>query len=113
MSKQFRIYYHDGTTYDGDPFQAPAWGVLVIVEPNRDSGRQIVQNGDYYCWSDNHWYPMDYIGMVDYLARPGPRKVIFGRLVSYDDFYSAYIRADNDPDFPKRTNDGRLGSKIR
>jgi len=108
----FRIYYHDQPPYDGDPFYAPIWGVLVIVENDPDSGRRLVQNGDYYVW-EGRWWPVDFAGLLDYLARPGPRRVLIGRLVGDDDFRKTYIAADNDPDFRPRTNSGRLGSKVR
>ena len=28
----FRVYYDGGNTYDGDPFETPALGVLAIVQ---------------------------------------------------------------------------------
>lgn len=110
---KFRIYYADQSPYDGDPFHAPIWGVLAIVEPDKNSGRHIVHNGDYYGWDGAHWWPLDYPGMLDYLAQPGPRRVLVGRLVDDDTWTRVYNQADNDPDFPKRTNGGRRGSKVK
>jgi hypothetical protein len=99
----FRIYYDAGITYDGNPFNAPAWGVLLICERDAEHGRRIVAYGDYYCWKDGQWYNMDKTGMLDYLAQPGERKVIFGRFVDNQTWKEAYHRADTDPDFPQRT----------
>ena len=99
----YRIYYADETTYDGDPFNAPAFGVLLILEPDKESGRRFVSNGDFYIWTGERWFDVDYFGLIDYLAQPGHKKVIFGRLVSNEDWHKIYFLADNDPDFPRRT----------
>jgi hypothetical protein len=102
---QFRVYYEDGTTYAGDPFNAPAWGVLCIVEPDADCGRHIVQGGKFYVWRDDYgrWYEADDVGLYDYLARPGARRVLFGSYVSNEIFNAVYQRAYNDPDFLPKT----------
>jgi len=102
----FRVYYDGGATYDGDVWLAPAWGVLCIVEADPDHGRRIVSNGDYYVWQDGRWWDVDYVGLVDYLARPGARKVLIGRLVSNEEYGRAYNAANNDPEFPARTGYG-------
>jgi len=111
----FRVYYHDQAPYDGQAWLAPAFGVLAIVERDAEHGRRIVSNGDYYVWDDaeQRWYPMDYIGLVDYLARPGAKRVLFGRLVSDEDYREVWMQANADPDFPPRTAFGRIGSKVR
>lgn len=107
----FRVYYDDGSTFDGDPFDAPFWGVLVIVEADAEHGRRIVSNGDYYVW-ENRWRAKDFIGMIDYLQQPGPRKVICGRMVDNERFFEAYKRAEADPDFPTRTAYGAFEQRI-
>ena len=98
----FRIYYADGSTFDGEPFDAPFFGVLCIVEKDADHGRRIVTQGDYYVW-ESRWRNVDFIGLVDYLAQPGNRKVICGRLVDNDTWNATIKRANEDPDFPERT----------
>jgi hypothetical protein len=106
----FRIYYDGGNTYDGDPFCAPAFGILVIVEKDEEHGRRLVTAKDYYCWDENNnrWWCFDYIGMIDYLAQPGRKRVLFGRTVKNSIWYSAMKRANYDPDFPPRTAWGAL-----
>ena len=99
----FRIYYDGGATYDGEPFAAPAFGVLVIAETDAEHGRRLIQNADYYCWREGRWWEMDFVGLVDYLAQPGPRKVLFGRLVSNEVHQAAFDRAYNDVDLPAKT----------
>jgi hypothetical protein len=99
----FRIYYADGSTFDGDPFEAPGLGVLLIVERDIEHGRRIVSGGDYFVWRDSRWFSADQIGMLDYLLQPGPRKVIVGRMVDNETYRNVYIAADSDPEFPTRT----------
>src|SRR3990172_5918358 len=99
----FRVYYDGGATYDGDPFWTPVFGVLVIVEQDPDHGRRLVSAKDYYVWEHKRWWAVDFVGMVDYLARPGPRRVLFGRTVPNDVWYAAMRRANEDPDFPAPT----------
>ena len=114
-SVPFRIYYHDRQPYDGLAWLAPAFGVLVIVERDTEHGRRLVHNGDFYAWDalQQRWWPLDFSGLLDYLACPGPRKVLFGRLVSNTDFAKTYRKAEADPHFPLRTAHGRLHSKVR
>jgi hypothetical protein len=99
----FRIYYDGGETYDGDPWLAPALGVLVIVERDPDHGRRLIARKDFYTWRGERWWAVDHIGFYDYLIAPGPRKVIFGRMIKNEEWYDAMRRADDDPDFPTRT----------
>lgn len=103
---EFRIYYADGSTFAGKAWDAPAFGVLVIVERDSEHGRRLVTTGDYYVWRDERWWACDFVGLIDYLAQPGPRKVLIGRMVSNDAFRSAYMAADSDTDFPQRTGYG-------
>ena len=99
----FRIYYDGGVTYDGDPYDAPAFGVLVIVEKHPDCGRILHTTKDYFIWLGKGWMSVDFIGMLDYLAQPGHKKVIFGRMVADDVWNETMKRAYEDPDFPIKT----------
>lgn len=101
----FRIYYDDSAVYAGDPYKAPALGVLVIVEKDPDSGRRLVSAKDYYVWDEkeSRWWSVDYIGMIDYLIQPGKKRVLFGRTVESKKWYEVMRIANEDPDFPIRT----------
>lgn len=99
----FRIYYDGGSTYDGAPENAPAFGVLVIVQVDKEHGRELVQGKDYFVWKDNKWYTVDFVGMVDYLQTPGWKRVLFGRMVNQDEWYKVCRKANEDPDLPPRT----------
>jgi hypothetical protein len=108
----FRIYYADHESYSEDPFNAPGLGALLIVETDSDHGRRIVSGGDYFVWDQVRWWPVDFIGLVDYLLQPGPRKVLVGRMVSNELYREVYMRADTDPDFPIRTAYGVFENKL-
>lgn len=100
---QFKVYYDNGATYTGDPFLAPALRVLVIVEENQEHGRKLVSGGDYYVWEKEHWYAVDYPGMIQYLVSPGPRRVLLGIMVEGNLWNATMKEARNDPDFPSQT----------
>ena len=78
------IHYDDGSTFDGDPFDAPRTGVVAITRPDAWVGWVIVHGGDYYCHEPERdgWYCTDMIGMADYLTRCRNPLVLFGRMVS-------------------------------
>lgn len=84
MPSAFRIRYSDGSTWDGDPEDAPGWGVVAIT-----------QYGD-------GWWGHDLAGLLDCLAQPGPNVVVHGRSVSRDEWRRFLKLADRDPDFPPR-----------
>ena len=106
---RFRIYYADNSTFNADPFDAPFFGVLFVVETDAEHGRRLVSNGDYYVW-DGRWWARDFIGMIDYLQQPGPKKVICGRMVANDEWNRIRAIAEKDADFPARTGYGTYES---
>lgn len=103
MGIAWKIYYDDGTTYTGDPFLAPALGVLIVVHPDPEHGRYFRFNHDYYWFENNRWEGGDLFGLYDYLMRPGCKKVIFGRIVTNERFGEVYNQAMLDMDFAPKT----------
>lgn len=99
----FRIYYDGGSTFDGDPYNAPGWGAVTIVERDADHGRRLVDGKDFFIWRDGRWWAVDQWGLMDYLADPGPRKILIGRYVPNGRWTLLRQRAEADPDFPART----------
>lgn len=103
----WKVYYEDGTTFSGDASVAPVMGVLVIIEKDPLHGRRIITNADYYVWDDRgegmHWWEADFVGLVDYLIKPGMKRVLIGRLTSNSVFQEVYDKAYNDPDFETKT----------
>lgn len=99
---KFKIFYDGQEPYTGDPQTAPVLGVLCIIEIDKDHGRRLVTNGDYYVLRER-WYAVDFVGLVDYLVQPGWKKVLIGRLIDREEYYKAIHQAETDPDFPIRT----------
>ena len=103
----FRVYYDDGSTYEGDPYQAPRLGVIAIVQHTEHEGRTVYAREDYYWWDDDDtWRGGDLFGMWDYLLRPGPRCVLFGRLVHNATYRDISERAFHDDDIPRGVTPG-------
>lgn len=95
MLAKWEVYYDDGriiSDKDCTVDAVPAWGVLVI----RDNLR-LASGTDYYVWDDRgegyHWWEMNQVGLIDYLARPGWKKVLFGRIAENELFQSTHLRA--------------------
>lgn len=103
----FKIYYADGSVYSGDPYSAPVLGVILILESDENHGRRIIQNADYYCLEDRgegeQWWESDFVGLVDYLITPGPKRILIGRLVPNSVHQKIFDLAYADKDFPEKT----------
>lgn len=55
MTLQWRIYYHDGSTFsseDGTVDEAPREGLICIVGYGRDGQRYIANRWDFYHWDE-------------------------------------------------------------
>jgi hypothetical protein len=92
---RWRVIYHDREDYsseDGGPETAPARGVLVILQDDKDNGVELVHGADYYVWNYERWWRVDINGLWDYLCMPGWKAVLFGRMVLQEE-YDAAIRA--------------------
>lgn len=99
---KFRIYYGDGSTFEGSSFEdavnAPTLNVQVIVneEPWRTDGNHGIQHGkDSYCFRDGAWFGMDAMGREHYLAESGyPKYTIYGRTtLRNEEFHECLRRA--------------------
>lgn len=90
----WRIYYSDGSTYDGDSTEeamaAPTWGALVVkyYAPHNASGWAL-RTATFFCWETAPGFPAerwgakdDLFGLARYYARQiGPQKVLIGEEV--------------------------------
>lgn len=101
----WRVYYGDGTTWDGDPFDAPGLNVQAVVQADAEVGRHVVTGFDFYWWEASHdrWWGGDLFGLWDYLSREGPRKVIFARTMMNAEYRAVFDRAVADPDFAPKS----------
>lgn len=99
---RFRIYYADRSTYsdtNGTPFDAPAFGVQwVTTMLPRWWG---IYGQDYYWLDNDRWEGGNIGGLIDYLQRPGPRKVLWGRTIPDEDFIAIRERALHDAEYPQ------------
>jgi len=106
---KWRIYYGDGTTFDGSVEDAPGDNVQVIVQQSISHGRTIIAGGrdfrgGFYWWeNDLGWNVGDNIGLILYLTRPGWKKVVFGQTILDETYREIYGQAVSDPDFPVKT----------
>lgn len=102
---KWRIYYGDGSTWNGSPWDAPTTGVQLIVRTDQFNGRYLLAQKDYYYYDPeaDDWYGSDRGGFYAYLMRPGPKRVAFGEWVPTEVYQSCVERALADPDFPPKT----------
>lgn len=101
------VYYADGTrATDADTAveSVPTRGVIVVAESDPDTGRILLHGDDYY-WYDDGWFGGDIFGLWDYLARPGMKRVLFGRSVVADQYEAVMAQAREDDYLPERTAD--------
>lgn len=97
-----RIYYDDGTVYDGPLDKAPGLGVIVIAQEDADVGRELLHRKDFY-YFEGKWYGCDRDGLLDYLQRPGWKKVVIGRNTTHANYHALMDRARLDPELPYKT----------
>jgi hypothetical protein len=108
LNVRWRIYYGDDSTFsdeDGDPSQAPALDVQVVAVADETVGRFFYSQRDYY-WYDTDggvWYAADLFGLWDYLARPGWKRVLFGRTRPRAEFEAVFRQAMADDYLPVKS----------
>lgn len=75
MDTGFRIYYSDGSTYDGDRPGDPGMnirGIQAIVQKNSVTGWHTESRGDYYiAKEDGLWHHADFDGLFTELKKLG------------------------------------------
>jgi len=98
----FKVYYRDGSTYVGQPENAPVLGVALVVQFSKEHGREKVR-GEYYTWYKDRWLGCGYDSMISYMNEPGWKKYLVGVMLPQDDWDEINRIAENDPDFPPRT----------
>lgn len=90
------ILYSNGfkfTSEDGEPQDAPSWGVQIIIEPHPIAGRVLIAKWDYY------WYERGWKGSNE---EPDASFVKRGTLIDKDSF-EVFVRwAKICPGFPKK-----------
>lgn len=103
----WRIFYSNGSSFcneDGEVFEAPATGALVIVQANESVGRTLLRGRDYYWFENDRWFGGDLAGLILYLVEhKGPQKIILGKFVADETFHSVIKQALDDPDFEPKS----------
>jgi hypothetical protein len=106
VSLSWRVWYGHGGTFssaDGTPWDVPGFGVQVVAQADAEVGRFLLFGDDYFWWEHDRWWSGDLFGVWDYLGRPGPRKVLFGRQLPNDTYAAVVKRASEDPALPEKT----------
>ncbi len=115
MSIPFRIYYGDGTTFEGRPEDAPTRNVQAVVYEDEDKGlgdcgRVILESWDIYIYSDpiGGWHGTNkYVDLLMHLERGcgpgGVRAVILGLWIPREEYKQIIHRAKTDPGFPPKS----------
>ena len=86
-----KLYYEDGTVYEGAPECSPVWGVVAVGQPHQDKVGKALKNGyaylyrtDWDCWMEVG----DLTGFNDHIAHFAHliSAVRFGRQIRDDWF---------------------------
>ena len=96
------IFYDDGTTFsdkDGAPNEAPATGVIVVLQNDADGKNVLYIQKDYYVFgwrAPNEWVFTEFAGWMDYMYnyRGKDKAVIFGRWTSNENFEKIWQEAN-------------------
>lgn len=103
----YKVYYSDGSIFVGtedNVGDTPIFEVLAIVEKDRNHGRKVVSNGDFYIFQNKKWIACDYWTMIQYMARKGMEKrFLIGVMVEEETWNKTITLARHDPDFPTQT----------
>lgn len=99
---RFRIYYEDGSTFDGNGFAdaccAPTMRVQVCVndQPTSHKPYTLQHSKDAYVWRDDGgWYGVDSLGLHEYMFEAGKAKymVFGGTMARTPEFHACLNRA--------------------
>ncbi len=108
MDSRWRIYYADGSTYDGstteDAMAAPVWGALVLkAEAQSNAIGYSIRTATFFVWENYEgltprWGAKDDLfGLSRYWNRQvGAQKVLVGEEVSDEIYQHARARAVDD-----------------
>jgi hypothetical protein len=82
-----RVFYGDGSVFDGEPEDAPKLNVQCVVTPD-DSRPEynvkwlVLHEWDFYLFSKGRWYGINgYADLVDHVIFERPDVVLKGRMI--------------------------------
>ena len=106
------VFYDDGQSFsslDGSPWEAPRDYVQCIVVADPGCGSYVLAETNFYCWhyDDESWVPHDMVGLVQYLRKPGDRKLVLcGYWVNREHYLSVRRDVQKDPRLAPKTANG-------
>lgn len=113
---KFRIYYGDGTTFEGEPEDAPTENVQAIIWDDPEigissAGRIVLHQWDIYIYSaDIGWHGTNkYADLLLHLKKgcgpQGVRAVLLGQWISRENWLQILHRARTDEPFKPKSAD--------
>lgn len=103
--KKWRIYYGDGSTFDGetteDAFAAPVQNVQMVKHyADNDKQYALRHSMNFYCWQKRfqRWSGKgDLFGLSDYyFTEEGAQKVLIGREIPDDTYRIILLKASEE-----------------
>ncbi len=115
MALEFRIYYGDGSIYEG-PIEGieQVVDIQVIVKPDLrnspyETGRSVMHSFDFYIYADGEWLGINgTLDLVDHILYRPVEKVLKGRMIPNQRFEDILGRAIKDKGFPRKSNKNPL-----
>ena len=96
---KFKVFYENGTTYDdksGLLDRVHKSGVIAILMETQD-GQRVEKDCEYYCYFPHGWVGVGQYGFYEYLALPGTKLVLFGRVINQSKYDAIMSKALSDP----------------
>ena len=119
---QWRIYYADGSSFEGsDPHDIPAgkrFEVQIVVQPDKDHGRELVHFADFYLWRSDleRWVGVagDMSAMMAITRHPEEITcVLWGSMMDPYDWADIQARAQHDPGLPEWNRGVRVRDAVK
>lgn len=94
----FRIYYADGSEYEGPPEDAPVRGVICILQRRADGRYHIADRKSHYVWDTKEWLPCTWDDVEEFLLdrREIDIVVIRGRVIGHKEYQDIFNKAKED-----------------
>lgn len=109
MNVEFRIYYGDGSTYEGPIAGASPVDVQCIVVPDcrgsaYEVGRLVLHSWDFYLYAEGSWLGLNgTVDLVDHLLFRSVEKVLKGRMIPHEKYEEILTRANKEKGFPRKS----------
>jgi hypothetical protein len=105
----WRIYYGDGTVYEGPAKDAPPLDVQAIAQADNrgwsqySTGRMIYHSFDFYLYCEGQWIGVNsLVDLVDHILHRPIDKVLKGRMITHERWEAIMERAQKDRDLPRK-----------